>query len=156
MRCRLDSTSSLGTSASRRTRESGSSVIVVVTGIGSEVSGIARARVEATVRRVGGTGASCQRAEACLQSRHSTFDGVVGRLAASYSTLVAALTGWRVCRREMSTSANERTAFVTGGSGFIGGRLIERLVPTGWEVRALARSRSSSDEVAPPVRSRSR
>ena len=32
------------------------------------------------------------------------------------------------------------TAFVTGGSGFIGGRLIERLVAEGWSVRALARS----------------
>src|SRR6059058_1179348 len=32
------------------------------------------------------------------------------------------------------------TAFVTGGSGFIGGRLIERLVADGWSVRALARS----------------
>src|SRR3954447_8106474 len=32
------------------------------------------------------------------------------------------------------------TAFVAGGSGFIGGRLIERLVAEGWGVRALARS----------------
>jgi nucleoside-diphosphate-sugar epimerase len=31
-------------------------------------------------------------------------------------------------------------AFVTGGSGFIGGALIERLRTEGWEVRALARS----------------
>jgi nucleoside-diphosphate-sugar epimerase len=31
-------------------------------------------------------------------------------------------------------------AFVTGGSGFIGGALIERLRREGWEVRALARS----------------
>jgi nucleoside-diphosphate-sugar epimerase len=45
-------------------------------------------------------------------------------------------------------SANGRTAFVTGGSGFIGGRLIRRLVSEGWKVRALARSRSSSDAVA--------
>ena len=34
----------------------------------------------------------------------------------------------------------ERTAFVTGGSGFIGGRLIRRLAADGWRVRALARS----------------
>ena len=34
----------------------------------------------------------------------------------------------------------ERTAFVTGGSGFIGGRLIRRLLARGWQVRALARS----------------
>lgn len=29
---------------------------------------------------------------------------------------------------------------ITGGSGFVGGRLIERLVAQGWQVRALARS----------------
>ncbi|MEX0993336.1 MAG: NAD-dependent epimerase/dehydratase family protein [Solirubrobacterales bacterium] len=33
-----------------------------------------------------------------------------------------------------------RTAFVTGGSGFVGGRLIRRLLSDGWSVRALARS----------------
>lgn len=32
------------------------------------------------------------------------------------------------------------TAFVTGGSGFVGGALIRRLVADGWTVRALARS----------------
>src|SRR4051794_6256654 len=32
------------------------------------------------------------------------------------------------------------TAFVTGGSGFVGGALIRRLVSDGWTVRALARS----------------
>ncbi len=32
------------------------------------------------------------------------------------------------------------TAFVTGGSGFVGGALIERLRAEGWELRALARS----------------
>lgn len=45
-------------------------------------------------------------------------------------------------------SANERTAFVTGGSGFIGGRLIRRLVSEGWRVRGLARSHSASDAIA--------
>jgi nucleoside-diphosphate-sugar epimerase len=40
------------------------------------------------------------------------------------------------------------TAFVTGGSGFIGGRLIERLVRDGWRVRALARSDSSAAKVS--------
>ncbi|MDX6697866.1 MAG: hypothetical protein QOE65_1263 [Solirubrobacteraceae bacterium] len=39
-------------------------------------------------------------------------------------------------------------AFVTGGSGFIGGRLIERLRSEGWDVRALARSESSAAKVA--------
>ncbi len=38
-------------------------------------------------------------------------------------------------------------AFVTGGSGFIGGRLIERLRSEGWDVRALARSAASADRV---------
>jgi nucleoside-diphosphate-sugar epimerase len=41
----------------------------------------------------------------------------------------------------------ERTAFVTGGSGFIGGRLIRRLVADGWRVRALARSDRSARAV---------
>lgn len=40
-----------------------------------------------------------------------------------------------------------RTAFVTGGSGFIGGRLIRRLARDGWSVRALARSESSARTV---------
>jgi nucleoside-diphosphate-sugar epimerase len=39
------------------------------------------------------------------------------------------------------------TAFVTGGSGFIGGTLIERLGKEGWEVRALARSESAAERV---------
>jgi nucleoside-diphosphate-sugar epimerase len=41
-----------------------------------------------------------------------------------------------------------RTAFVTGGSGFIGGRLIQRLVGDGWRVRGLARSDRSAAVVA--------
>ena len=47
-------------------------------------------------------------------------------------------------------------AFVTGGSGFVGGRLIERLVRDGWSVAALARSDRAADAVrtrgADPVR----
>src|SRR5579872_6895727 len=39
------------------------------------------------------------------------------------------------------------TAFVTGGSGFIGGRLIERLVADGHGVRALARSGGAAAKV---------
>jgi nucleoside-diphosphate-sugar epimerase len=41
----------------------------------------------------------------------------------------------------------DRTAFVTGGSGFIGGRLIRRLTGDGWRVRALARSDRSASAV---------
>jgi len=39
-------------------------------------------------------------------------------------------------------------AFVTGGSGFIGGRLVERLVSEGRAVRALARSEEAARRVA--------
>src|SRR4051794_6445621 len=39
------------------------------------------------------------------------------------------------------------TAFVTGGSGFVGGALIERLVRDGWTVRALARSDRAAQSV---------
>jgi nucleoside-diphosphate-sugar epimerase len=38
-------------------------------------------------------------------------------------------------------------AFLTGGSGFIGGRLIERLIADGVSVRALARSDASAEKV---------
>jgi nucleoside-diphosphate-sugar epimerase len=38
-------------------------------------------------------------------------------------------------------------AFVTGGSGFVGGRLIERLCAEGHSVRALARSASAAERV---------
>jgi len=40
------------------------------------------------------------------------------------------------------------SAFVTGGSGFIGGRLIERLRSEGHEVRALARSQRAEEKIA--------
>jgi nucleoside-diphosphate-sugar epimerase len=39
------------------------------------------------------------------------------------------------------------SAFVTGGSGFIGGALIERLRREGWDVRALARSEQAAERV---------
>src|SRR3954451_20535528 len=39
------------------------------------------------------------------------------------------------------------TAFVTGGSGFIGGALVRRLAEEGWTVRALARSDASARAV---------
>jgi nucleoside-diphosphate-sugar epimerase len=39
------------------------------------------------------------------------------------------------------------TAFVTGGSGFIGGRLISRLLADGVSVRALARSEAAAEKV---------
>jgi nucleoside-diphosphate-sugar epimerase len=49
-----------------------------------------------------------------------------------------------------------RSAFVTGGSGFIGGRLVKRLVGGGARARALARSDASAAKVealgAEPVR----
>ncbi len=39
------------------------------------------------------------------------------------------------------------SAFVTGGSGFIGRALLRRLIADGWEVRALARSDRAADTV---------
>jgi nucleoside-diphosphate-sugar epimerase len=49
-----------------------------------------------------------------------------------------------------------RAAFVTGGSGFVGGQLIRRLVGDGWSVKALARSDGAAAKVeaagAEPVR----
>src|SRR3954451_9169486 len=41
----------------------------------------------------------------------------------------------------------DRSAFVTGGSGFIGGRLIARVAGGGWGVRALARSPEAAARV---------
>lgn len=40
-----------------------------------------------------------------------------------------------------------RNAFVTGGSGFVGSRLISHLLERGWNVRALARSAESEAQV---------
>src|SRR2546429_9514239 len=56
-----------------------------------------------------------------------------------------------------STAMAEGAAFVTGGSGFIGGRLIRRLVADGVDVRALARSERSAaavEEAGAPAVSR--
>ena len=56
----------------------------------------------------------------------------------------------------MVNGNGDRTAFVTGGSGFIGGKLIRRLVGDGWRVRGLARSDAAAGKVsalgAEPVR----
>jgi nucleoside-diphosphate-sugar epimerase len=41
-----------------------------------------------------------------------------------------------------------QAAFVTGGSGFIGGALLRRLRADGWSVRALARSDAAAQKVA--------
>ncbi|MCU5786964.1 NAD-dependent epimerase/dehydratase family protein [Alloalcanivorax marinus] len=43
---------------------------------------------------------------------------------------------------------NTRKVLVTGGSGFVGGRLIQRMKSQGWEVRALARSPDAAQRVA--------
>ena len=54
------------------------------------------------------------------------------------------------CPHEIARAARVRAvspAFVTGGSGFIGGALVRRLVADGWRVRALARSDASARAV---------
>jgi nucleoside-diphosphate-sugar epimerase len=43
---------------------------------------------------------------------------------------------------------NQRKILVTGGSGFVGGRMIQHLKNQGWHVRALARSRQATRRVA--------
>lgn len=45
------------------------------------------------------------------------------------------------------TAAAPRSAFVTGGSGFVGSRLIALLVSRGWQVKALARSPQAMEAV---------
>src|SRR5215475_14566251 len=42
----------------------------------------------------------------------------------------------------------QQLAFVTGGSGFVGGRLIQALVARGWQVRALVRGQKAAASVA--------
>ena len=49
---------------------------------------------------------------------------------------------------DVSATARERPVFVTGGSGFVGGAVVEHLVNSGADVRALARSDVSADVVA--------
>ena len=49
----------------------------------------------------------------------------------------------------MNKFGNEKqVAFVTGGSGFVGGRLIQALVARGWQVRALVRGQKAAASVA--------
>src|SRR5215470_3977544 len=42
----------------------------------------------------------------------------------------------------------QKLAFVTGGSGFVGGRLVQALVSQGWQVRALVRGQKEAASVA--------
>src|SRR5271163_1019178 len=42
----------------------------------------------------------------------------------------------------------QQVAFVTGGSGFVGGRLIQALLGQGWQVRALVRGQKAGASVA--------
>jgi len=37
----------------------------------------------------------------------------------------------------------DKVALITGGSGFVGGRLVEMLIVDGWTIRALGRSPSA-------------
>jgi len=55
------------------------------------------------------------------------------------------------CRRwdtQLNMNAENRTALVTGATGFIGGRLATALVNDGWRVRGLVRNRSGASRLA--------
>ena len=98
-----------------------------------------RARVHARARR--------PRPRRRRAARHA-LDGrrparLRGRRVGGRSAREGAMSVTEVARaarvRAVTTSA-----FVTGGSGFIGGALVRRLVADGWTVRALARSDASA------------
>ena len=93
------------------------------------------------------------------QPRESSQSAVALPIPVDAPVTSADLTARRLYAGErpgLRSAAVTSTAFVTGGSGFIGGRLIERLVREGTAVRALARSDGSaktvSDLGAEPVR----
>ena len=46
----------------------------------------------------------------------------------------------------MSGADSPRTALVTGGAGFIGGHIVDRLVGDGWDVRVLDDMSSGKEE----------
>ena len=46
----------------------------------------------------------------------------------------------------MSAADSPRTALVTGGAGFIGGHIVDRLVGDGWDVRVLDDLSSGKEE----------
>jgi nucleoside-diphosphate-sugar epimerase len=50
-------------------------------------------------------------------------------------------------RQMIGSQGEQRVAFVTGGSGFVGGQLISRLVAQGWQVNALARGQKAAATV---------
>jgi len=51
------------------------------------------------------------------------------------------------CDVDLSDTAGQAPVFVTGGSGFVGGAVVDHLVAAGVEVRALARSDAASRSV---------
>jgi 2-alkyl-3-oxoalkanoate reductase len=60
------------------------------------------------------------------------------------------LVSWHFAWRREFVIPNEIRVFITGASGFLGSRIVSRLVQSGYEVRALVRKSSQTDHIRLP------